>query len=248
MEVPQVNPPAVADASAGFFDFLLGRPRYPKNDVIRLNLRHRFLIEPYRAQLEGAMVLDLASHDGRWPYALAGAGARHVLGFEARQHLIDEFREYPETDFKKRVRLEQADIFDGLRRLVACGVRVDVVAIFGVYYHIMDHHYLLRLVHQLQPNLIIVDSDFMMHPWPYIAMMNESAEKDLHGLAAVAGNLALVGVPSRKAMEKIAESLSYELQWLDWERLPPAERVGIGDYYNEGDRRRGSCVLRPIGN
>jgi len=55
----------------------------------RLNLRHRALIEANETIIRGRSVLDIASHDGRWSFAALKAGARHVVGIEPRQHLVD---------------------------------------------------------------------------------------------------------------------------------------------------------------
>ena len=48
-----------------FFDFLreLG---YDEPNVARINLRYKHIVAPHRRDFEGARVLDLGSHDGRW--------------------------------------------------------------------------------------------------------------------------------------------------------------------------------------
>ena len=65
---------------------------------MRLNQRHRALIQSNAAVIAGRRVLDIASHDGRWSLAASMAGAEYVLGIEARQHLAeaarDNMREY----------------------------------------------------------------------------------------------------------------------------------------------------------
>ena len=91
----------------GFFDFLgqTTRYRHRQGGLRRLNLRHEFLITPYLKDIAGARVLDLASQDGRWAYALAEAGAREVVGIEARPELVRQYDEYPESPVKERTRL-----------------------------------------------------------------------------------------------------------------------------------------------
>ena len=56
----------------GFFDFLADMDLYAEkaDTVPRMNARHSFLIEPFKEEIEGARVFDIASHDGRWTQAL----------------------------------------------------------------------------------------------------------------------------------------------------------------------------------
>lgn len=103
-------------------------------------------------------MLDLASHDGRWPYVFAEAGAREVIGIEGRQELIDEFAAYPEDAIKARVSLRQGDINDAVREMVAAGERFDVVGVLGIFYHITTHYLLLSQIRALEPRLVVIDS------------------------------------------------------------------------------------------
>src|SRR5262245_36226628 len=149
----------------GFFDFLQTSARYAGEDanLNRLEQRRRFIVEPYVDDLSGARVLDLACNDGRWSYALAAAGAREVVGVEARPELIDQFTQFPDDEHTAKVSLIAGDFFDVLPRLIEAGERFDVVAIYGVFYHIMDHYRLLKLVQRLEPRLIVIDSEFIVH-------------------------------------------------------------------------------------
>ena len=170
----------------GFFDFLNDTTRYggrPTN-IARLERRREFIVEPFADEIKDARVLDLASHDGRWAYALAGAGAREVVGIEFRQELIDQFAGYPEGETKDRVSLIQGDIFEELPKLVAAGEKFDVVTIFGVFYHIMDHYALLKLVKQLGARLVVIDSEFLTRDAPLIRLCDgEHRQPVQHDLA-----------------------------------------------------------------
>ena len=130
-----------------FFDFLKDIPPYLENGAMvqRLNNRHRLLIQPFLPQISGGRVLDLACHDGRWSYALAAAGAAKVEGVEARAELIERFKAFPQRDFKPRVKLHCNDIFADIEARLARSERFDVVAVYGIFYHIMDHFRLLLL-------------------------------------------------------------------------------------------------------
>lgn len=233
----------------GFFDFLGTLPRYNTNsaDITRLNQRRNFLIEPFRSELKGARVLDIAAHDGRWSFALAEAGASEVHGIEPRPDLIADFATFPDTPYKSAVRLEQGDLYDALPDLAARGETYDVVALFGIYYHIMDHFFVLRQIRKLKPRLIIIDSEFFKGEAPFIQMSKERTDKHLNAVAQIEGQeVAIKGTPSSVAMERMAEALMYRVHWLPWEKLKPDERTGVQDYYREGRMIRRTCALTPI--
>lgn len=231
------------------FDFIRGLPLYvdkPK-DAERLNSRHRFIIQPFERDLRKARVLDLASHDGRWPYAFATAGAREVVGIEGRPELIAEFDGYPAGEVRDRVTLIQADINEEVPRLAAAGERFDVVSVLGIYYHITTHYSLLAHIRALRPKLIIIDGEFQNNQAPIIKLVQEDTRKNMNSLAYFDGQVkAVKGVPSRGAMEVMASSLGYSVEWLDWNGLPPKDRAGVQDYYRKGPQTRGTCALRPL--
>src|SRR5262249_9743999 len=120
------------EGMAGFFDFLLGNPHYDAPGVRRLNLRYQFVVAPFRAEIEGSNLLDLASHDGRWAFAYASAGAKKVVGIEGRAKTILGFDNFPDCAAKRRVELRHADIFAALRQMRQVEEQYDVVSILGV--------------------------------------------------------------------------------------------------------------------
>lgn len=86
----------------------------------------------------------------------------------------------------------------------------------------------------------------MNHNNPMIQLVQEDATRDLNTLPYYPGQTATVkGVPSRRAMEVMAASLGYDVEWIDWERLRRGQRQGVRDYFREGPMTRGSCILRP---
>lgn len=233
-------------AVAGTFDFLAGNPRYTDSDIHRMNMRERFIVTPFGADLKDARVLDLAAHDGRWSYALSRAGAREVLGIEGRPELVARFNEMPPGEPAGRVRLVVGDIFEGLERLVAAGAVFDVVALFGIFYHVMDHFLLLQRISALGPRLVIVDSEFIHQKNPMIQLVRERTDNPLNAIPQHPGQeVAIKGVPSTGAMEAMAEALGYDCTWQDWLRVPVAERQGLGDYFRDTQKRRATCALRP---
>lgn len=233
----------------GFFDFIADLPHYRDHSapVPRMNKRFEALIAPFQADIKGARVLDLASHDGRWCYAFAGAGAASVVGIEGRQELVDKFADYPDAALREKVELRVGDLFEGMERAIKNGETYDVVGVFGILYHVMDHFRLFQLVRKLQPKLVIVDSEFMLRSAPIMMLRTEDTSNILNAIPQYEGQeRAIKAVPSFNAMEHIAYGLAYDTEWVDWDARPENDRVGVSDYYREKDMRRGTCVLRPI--
>ncbi|MDZ7711098.1 MAG: class I SAM-dependent methyltransferase [Roseovarius sp.] len=231
---------------SGFFGFLHNLPPYDENEttLYRLTQRHKLLIAPFVEQIDGARVLDLAAHDGRWSYALAAAGASEVVGVEARRDLIERFDAFPETPFKGRVRLIANDIFAEMEAHLAAGERFDVVAVYGIFYHIMDHFRLLSLVRRLGPRLIIIDSEFIVIDNAMIQVLKEAVDNPLNAVTEVDGQShTVVGVPSLRATEFMAEALDLDLMWLDHGLILGKDRRGMRDYFRDGRKVRHVCAL-----
>jgi len=234
----------------GFFDFTARLAHYEGAGLSktseRLNKRHRFLIAPYKDDIAGARVLDLASHDGRWAYAFAGAGAASVYGVEARAGLIAQFDDYPDPCLRSRVDLHCNDLFEELQELTARGATFDVIGVFGILYHVMDHHRLFVLLRQLDPKLIIIDSEFIFNDAAMVRIVRERTDNPLNATAHFSGQqIVAKGVPSRGAMQVFADTLGFDLVWDDWDRLNKDERNGVADYYRQRSLRRATCALRP---
>jgi Methyltransferase domain len=232
-----------------FFDFLQKEHRYSstRNSVNRLNKRHRFLIEPYRSDIEGSSVLDIGAYDGRWAYALSAAGAREVVGIEAREESMAKFAAYPPGPVKDRVRFERGDVQEVLPRLAAEGGQFEVVALFGFLYHVMDHYNLLKMIARLRPRLVIIDSEFCTNPGAIIRLAREKTDNDHNSIAHVPGQSKVpVGIPSKRALTWMAASLGYDVEWADWETLKRRERRGLDGYFTKPPewKRRGTCALR----
>lgn len=232
------------------FDYLGAVAPYSQDpaQILRLDIRHSFLIAPHTEILRGARVLDLGAHDGRWSYALAEAGAAQVVGIEARAELVARFRLFAASPAKDRVELRQGDLHDALEDLYRAGEHFDVVALLGILYHVMDHFSILRNALRLGARMILVDGDFMVGNNPYIQLVREDPSKDLNAAPQVPGQMtAIKGIPSSSAMERMAEALGCDLVWLPWESLDPITRVTVGDYFTPTPQNtlRRSCVLRP---
>ena len=231
----------------GFFDFLAENSDYDSVAVARMNLRHAKIVKPFKKYIHNSRVLDIAAHDGRWSYALAAAGASEVYGVEARSDLIAKFSEYPKQEYTDRISIYHNDLYLELDHLIQKRVQFGVVALYGIFYHVMDHYGLLAKVSQLQPKVIIIDSEFITSPNPMIQLVKERTDNVLNAIGQVPNQeTTLIGVPSTTAMERMADVLGYRTEWLDWDKIPAHERIGVQDYYRDKPKRRRTCALYPI--
>ncbi len=234
----------------GHFDFLHGQAAYRDTPraIERLESRHAFLVAPFTSEIAGQPVLDLGAQDGRWSYALARAGAARVVAVEARGDVAQDLARLPSDIHRDRITLRVADVFDALEAAIAAGETYGFVAVYGLFYHVMDHFRLLSLIRQLDPKVIVIDGDFNKRPLPVITLRMEDSTNPLNATPQVAGQKeSLKGIPSRSALEMMAEALGYTVAWADWQRLPPEECNGVRDYFDSGDRKllRATAILRP---
>jgi SAM-dependent methyltransferase len=215
----------------------------------RLEWRYRAFIQPIAGRLGGKKVLDLASHDGRWTFACLLNGAAHVTAVEIRQELLDKARRsITLPQMRDRVRFVAADVFDALPRLFDDGDRFDTILCLGLFYHVMDHHRLMKLMTAFKPELIVMDTSLIDSDDAYVLLKTErgatprSAALDFHRQKEVA-----TGIVSRGGMRMLANSFGYRIFWVDWESVGVDTRYGLGEYLRNGpsNRRRYSFYLEP---
>lgn len=207
----------------GFFD---NYPRFLETSGTasrpdRLNLRHEAMIEANRDILEGARILDIASHDGRWSFAALQMGARHVTGIEPRQHLVDNanatFVEYG-ADLTS-YRFLCGDVYEVLPDE---HLDVDVVLCLGFLYHTLRYPELFRRIRDLDPTYLVIDTKVFSEPKPVIRMLVNKAEQEGHAVADAFSQdrFTLVGKPSLRALIQILRVYDFEVeQHYDWPAL-----------------------------
>src|SRR5215831_19813076 len=224
-----------------FFD------RYPRfyrtsstaAETARLNLRYEAIVGQNRDIFNGASVLDLASHDGRFSLAALAAGARLVTGIEARPELVKAATEnLSEYGYRAdRVRFVTGDVHQVLG---TCDFDADVVLCLGFLYHTLRYNELLHGIRRTGARYLIIDtfSPHMMAPVPNVNVITEYGDQE--GAAAAdaytCGPAVLVGRPNLAAIRTMLGAYGYRVERLsDWAGLlrdnPTTE--DCGDYANQ---------------
>lgn len=213
----------------------------------RMNERYEAIFASSRDILDGARVLDLASHDGRFSLAALKAGAAHVTGVEVGQSLIDKAQETfafydqdPET-----YRFVCGDVFEVLSRE---RFDVDVVLCLGYLYHTYRHTELMYRLHNLAPRHLIVDTMVTRDTQPTLRMVREEDVEDIRSAAQDAYSVGRVLVlwPSVPALEMLLRSYGFETESMyDWKsRLAGRPTMPGLEGYANGKRVTLRCRFR----
>jgi 2-polyprenyl-3-methyl-5-hydroxy-6-metoxy-1,4-benzoquinol methylase len=220
----------------GFFD------RYPRffststtaSQRDRLNQRHRALIESNGDVIAGRRILDMASHDGRWTLAAHKAGAKHVLGIEARSHLIEaahsNMSEYGVPG--DQVEFRQGDVLAELDRLESGSF--DTVFCFGFLYHTIDHMPLFRKIARLRPTNLVIDTAISIRPANIIEIRDEQIDEESAGAVGEPGSPArtVIGKPTKSALELMLKAAGFQpLRYYDWFKAGIRRWDDLPDYY-----------------
>jgi hypothetical protein len=184
----------------------------------RLNERYEALFASNKDIFDGARVLDLASHDGRYSFAALKTGAAHVTGVEVRESLIDKAQETfafygqdPET-----YRFVCGDVFEVLARQK---FDVDVVLCLGYLYHTYRHTELMYRLHDLAPKHLIVDTMVMPGTQRTLRVYYERDSEDIRSAAQDAYSVGrvLVARPSVPALQMLLAAYGFEIESMyDW--------------------------------
>ncbi len=213
----------------------------------RLNLRYEAIFGENRDIFDGAPVIDIASHDGRWSLAALATGARSVTGIEARPELVKAATENLGAYGYgvDRVRFVTADVHEVLNTQ---DFEADVVLCLGFLYHTLRYNELLAGIRRTEARYLIIDtfSPYMMGPVPNVNVITEHAGEQ--GKAAADsythGPSVLVGRPNLAAIQTMLGAYGYRVERLsDWAGLlrdnPGTDNCG--DYAN-GRRITVRCV------
>lgn len=220
-----------AERTPGFFDQY---PRFYETSTVgtsqgeRLNERYRALISSNEELIRDKTIIDLASHDGRWSFAALKSGARHVTGIEGRAHLVENAiattRDYGIS--ADRYRFIVGDVFEQIDFIPPN--TIDTVFCFGFFYHTTSHMLLLSKIDRLNPKNMILDTEIDDTTTDLIVRLRK--EKIAREQCSVVGlpadpNHALVGKPSRTALETMLTSYGWTFSYYDW------HSAGIKDWH-----------------
>src|SRR6516164_8961630 len=220
------------DSYARFYSTKIGVQPY------RLNQRYRALIESNSAIIADKSVLDIASRDGRWSFAAYKAGARHVLGIEAHEHLVKLAHECLRSYGVPAgpVHFLLGDVFVELDRIEPG--TIETVFCIGFLHHTAHHMLLLNKIARLKPKYVILDTKVSLDPRSIIEIRRESEEDE--GIGAVSEGTpryAVIGVPSRQVVELMLSAAGFEsFSYYDWQGAGIKDWTYLDDYY------RGKCI------
>lgn len=245
----QSSAPTQESVPAFFADY----PRFLETsetspELDRLELRYHAIFRENADLFAGARVLDIASHDGRWSFAALQAGAREVVGIEARSHLVDNanatFAHYGIAP--DRHRFICGDVFDVLGRE---SIDVDVVLCLGYLYHTLRYNELMRRIRDLSPQWLVVDTQVTRgRKRPMVRLVVERAERE--GNAVLDpwswNDSTLVGWPNVRGLDFLLHAYDFDVvRRTKWRKLVKANphRTGVEDY---AQRRRITVVAKSV--
>jgi len=101
----------------------------------------------------------------------------------------------------------------------------------GIYYHIMDHYMLLRLIARAKPKCIIIDSGFIRTFRPYIWLKQEDPNLHMNALPAFSGQKEeVVGHISLGLMNQFAWNCGYKCEPVMWNPKEVEYKETVQDY------------------
>jgi hypothetical protein len=189
----------------------------------RLNLRYEAIFGENKDLFEGARVLDIASHDGRFSMAALACGAKSVVGIEARPDLVDHavanLEHYGQDP--DRFRFIVGDVHEVLS---SEDLEVDVVLCLGFFYHTLRFNELLHGIRRTSAHHLVLDTQArpMLHPDPLVRLHREGIQYKGHAKADAysVGEHVLTGRPNLAAIRLMLGCYGYEVERLsDWPRL-----------------------------
>ena len=186
------------------------------NHPDRLKWRYKAIIQNNLEIIKGARIIDLGSCDGRWSFAALKNGAKSITGYEARESSL----KIAESNFlqygidKNKYQFKQANI-----DVEAIEGKYDVAFILGVFYHTLSQYAILEKIVKTGVKHIIIDSQVNGDDQPSIGLKTEKGTAAQNGILKpnTQHGMALVGIPSIKAIEMMLHSFSFEkINYFDW--------------------------------
>ena len=234
--VPSTSTPGSRVVTSGFFEQY--SRFYETSETFaypsRLNLRHEAIFGENKDIFEGARVLDIASHDGRWSFAALEAGAASVVGIEGRPELVDAANEtFAHYDVSPdRFRFIADDIYHALAQETW---EFDVVMCLGFLYHTLRYNELMARIRQCNPKFLLIDTEIAGDERPVIHIRVEKVTPQRNAVADdfSHGSGVLSGKPSLKGLETMVGAYGFQLERLsDWAGLTRDNPDHADEYKN----------------
>jgi SAM-dependent methyltransferase len=183
-----------------------------------------WLLQAAGGTLEGKRVLDIACNSGFWSIQCALLGAREVVGFDARQELVDQANLIKRIVGVKNAHFRLHDLWNMTPE--SLGGTFDVVLILGILYHVSKPVEALGLTKAMSRDIVLLDTSVFAARAPLIHLRWEEPD-DI--LSASASGVSMV--PSRQSVEMILRHHRYR----EWTEIPLRTR-DMPDDYLRGNR------------
>jgi len=183
----------------------------------RLRCRYDAIIKANVDILDGARVLDVASHNGRWSAAaILGGRAAHVVGVEPRAELVEIGNAVAaEIGIVHQVDYRAATIMEFLETAKLATDAFDVVMCVGYFYHTYDHFQLLKDFCRIGRHVIL---DTEVSPRPALAIFYARESSANIGNAVADEDSALVGRPTKNMLTEMLKTVGYRSwEYFNWQ-------------------------------
>jgi SAM-dependent methyltransferase len=183
-----------------------------------------WLLDACGGTLAGKRVLDIACNSGFWSMQCALLGAREVVGFDARQELIDEANLIASIVGVENTDFRVLDFWD--MRPETLGGTFDVVLNLGILYHLPKPLEALELTKAVAREHVVLDTVVLPTSAPLIRARWEEPT-DIRNVAAA----GVVMTPSRRSVALMLRHLNFT----EWTEIP-LRTVDMPDDYLAGNR------------
>jgi len=225
------------------YEFDLRGHRAPKDGLganrNRQEQRARYVFEPLRrafgGSLSGKRVLDLGCNAGYFALGAVSLGCDFVLGLDARQFHVEQanFVFAAKEIERSRYRFKAQDVDD-----IDIGSEgpFEIVLCLGLLYHVSDPAGLVERIARINPQVLVVDTTLLPLPGSVLQLRREQPDDP-----RFAAREQFVAIPTRRAVESIAEAAGYSVAAL----APRFSDYQAAEDYRAGRRRAFFCTKEP---
>jgi SAM-dependent methyltransferase len=196
----------------------------PERPLQRFRHFMPWLLDASGGTLAGKRVLDIACNSGFWSIQCALLGAREVVGFDAREELIEQANLIASIVGADNTQFRVLDFWD--MRPETLGGSFDVVLNLGVLYHLPKTLEALELTKAIAREHVVLDTVVLPTPAPLIRVRWEEPA-DIRNAATAGVSMT----PSRPSVELMLRHLNFTA----WAEIP-LRTADMPDDYLVGNR------------